>query len=662
MKLYDDIPAERPYTPLLDTLDTPAALRAMNTAQLLQVADELRAYLLYSVGVSGGHFGAGLGVVELTVALHHALETPHDRLVWDVGHQAYPHKILTGRREAMPTIRQHGGLAAFPRRAESAYDTFGVGHSSTSISAALGMALAARTRGEQRRVCAVIGDGALTAGMAFEALAHAGHVDANLLVVLNDNEMSISENVGGIASYLASILSSKPYLAMREEGKKVLAHLPGALELARRTEEHMKGMISPATLFEEMGFNYIGPLDGHDLPTLAHTLRNIRDLAGPQFLHVKTCKGRGFLPAEADPIGYHAITKLEKGEPAKSGDTPAPLKPAAAPASQPKPKPKPKKYCNVFGDWLCDMAAADARLVGITPAMREGSDLVRFSKEFPERYYDVAIAEQHAVTLAAGMACEAMKPVVAIYSTFLQRGYDQLIHDVAVQGLDVTFAIDRAGLVGEDGPTHHGALDLSYLRCVPGMVVLAPADEAECRAMLSAAYHHPGPAAVRYPRGAGPGVAIPDHLEALPIGRAEWRREGARSGTRVALLAFGSLNGPAAEVAEWLDASHLNMRSVKPLDREAVLAAADGHDLLVTLEENAVAGGAGSAVGELLAAEGVSVALLHLGLSDAFVEHGKPTELLADCGLDAAGIEASIRQRLAVDDVSRPFGKGQASC
>lgn len=651
MKLYDDIPAERPYTPLLDTLDTPSALRAMNTVQLAQVADELRAYLLYSVGVSGGHFGAGLGVVELTVALHHALETPHDRLVWDVGHQAYPHKILTGRREAMTTIRQHGGLAAFPRRAESEYDTFGVGHSSTSLSAALGMALAARTVGEKRRVCAVIGDGALTAGMAFEALAHAGHVDANLLVVLNDNEMSISENVGGIASYLANILSSKPYLAMREESKKMLAHLPGALELARRTEEHMKGMISPATLFEEMGFNYIGPIDGHDLPTLAQTLRNIRDLDGPQFLHVKTCKGRGFLPAEADPIGYHAITKLEK-----NGDTPPPLKPVVA------PKPKPKKYCNVFGDWLCDMAAADARLIGITPAMREGSDLVRFSREYPERYYDVAIAEQHAVTLAAGMACEAMKPVVAIYSTFLQRGYDQLIHDVAVQGLDVTFALDRAGLVGEDGPTHHGALDLSYLRCVPGMVVLAPADEAECRGMLSAAYHHPGPAAVRYPRGTGPGVEIPDHLEALPIGCAEWRREAGTQAPRVALLAFGSLNGPSAEVAERLDASHVNMRSVKPLDREAVLAAAADHDLLVTLEESVVAGGAGSAVGELLAAEGVQVPLLHIGLPDAFVEHGKPAELLTDCGLDANGIEATIRQRLDAGDVEERDTGRRTTC
>ncbi len=640
MKLFDEIPAERPATPLLDTLDTPAALRAMSTAQLAQVADELRAYLLYSVGVSGGHFGAGLGVVELTVALHQALETPHDRLVWDVGHQAYPHKILTGRREAMLKIRHYGGLAAFPRRAESEYDTFGVGHSSTSISAALGMALAARARGETRRTCAVIGDGALTAGMAFEALAHAGHVDANLLVVLNDNEMSISENVGGIASYLARILVSKPYTTMREGGKKVLSHLPGALELARRTEEHMKGMVSPATLFEEMGFNYIGPIDGHDLPLLVQTLGNMRDLDGPQFLHVRTCKGRGFLPAEADPIGYHAITKLEKSELKKNGDTPPPLKPAS-------PAPRQPKYCNVFGDWLCDMAAADARLLGITPAMREGSDLIRFSQEYPERYFDVAIAEQHAVTLAAGMACEGMKPVVAIYSTFLQRGYDQLIHDVAVQDLDVTFAIDRAGLVGEDGPTHHGNLDLSFLRCVPGLVVLAPADEAECRAMLSAAYHYPGPAAVRYPRGSGPGVTIPAHLEPLPIGQAQRRREsGAGAGQRVALLAFGSLNTSAADVAERLDASHFNMRSIKPLDREAVLDAAADHDLLVTLEENVVAGGAGSAVNELLLAEGVQVAVLNLGLPDAFVEHGKPAELLAECDLNADGIEASIRARL----------------
>ena len=638
MKLFDEIPRERPTTPLLDSFDHPAALRAMNASQLAQLADELRAYLLYSVGVSGGHFGAGLGVVELSVALHHAFNTPHDRLVWDVGHQAYPHKILTGRRETMLSIRQHGGLAAFPRRAESEYDTFGVGHSSTSISAALGMALAAKAQGDKRHVCAIIGDGALSAGMAFEALAHAGHVDANLLVVLNDNEMSISENVGGMATYLARVLSSKPYLKIREESKKVLSHLPGALELARRTEEHMKGMVSPATLFEEMGFNYVGPIDGHDLDALTHTIENLRDLDGPQFLHIKTVKGKGFLPAEADQIGYHAITKLEKPETLANATTVK--KPVVT------PPPAKKKYCNVFGDWLCDMAASDKRLMGITPAMREGSDLIRFSKEYPQRYFDVAIAEQHSVTLAAGMACESMKPVVAIYSTFLQRGYDQLIHDVAVQNLDVTFAIDRAGLVGEDGPTHHGSMDLSFLRCVPGMVILAPADEAECRAMLSAAYHHPGPAAVRYPRGTGPGAEIPAHLEPLAIGKAEVRRHAANDGVRIALLAFGSLNSAAAEVAERLNATHINMRCIKPLDRDALLHAADEHELLVTLEENVVAGGAGSAVNELLHAEGVQVEVLNLGLPDAFVEHGTPAQLLADCQLDSDGIERAIRSRL----------------
>nr|WP_026106052.1 1-deoxy-D-xylulose-5-phosphate synthase [Halomonas jeotgali] len=636
MKLFDEIPRERPATPLLDTLDHPAALRAMSPERLARLADELRAYLLYSVGVSGGHFGAGLGVVELSVALHHVFHTPDDRLVWDVGHQAYPHKILTGRREAMTSIRQHGGLAAFPRRAESGYDTFGVGHSSTSISAALGMALAARTQGAERKVCAILGDGALTAGMAFEALAHAGHVNANLLVILNDNEMSISENVGGMASYLARVLSSAPYRKMREESKKVLSHLPGALQFARRTEEHMKGMVSPATLFEEMGFTYTGPVDGHDLDGLTRILDALSQADGPQFLHIKTCKGKGFLPAEADPIGYHAITKLEKPG-------------AAAQAAKPEPAAAPKrKYCAVFGDWLCDMAAADPRLIGITPAMREGSDLVRFSKEYPERYFDVAIAEQHAVTLAAGMACEAAKPVVAIYSTFLQRGYDQLIHDVAVQALDVTFAIDRAGLVGEDGPTHHGSMDLSYLRCVPGMVILAPADEAECHAMLSAGYHHPGPAAVRYPRGTGPGVAVPDDLTPAAIGQAEPRRQAGHGTTpRIALLAFGSLNTPAATVAETLDATHLNMRSVKPLDRDAVCQAAADHDLVVTLEENVIAGGAGSAVSELLAAERIAADVLHLGLPDAFVEHGTPAELRTDCGLDADGIERAIRRRLA---------------
>ncbi|ART62973.1 1-deoxy-D-xylulose-5-phosphate synthase [Kushneria marisflavi] len=630
MKLFDDIPTKRPATPLLDLIEAPSDLRSLDEQQLLRLADELRAYLLYSVGCTGGHFGAGLGVIELTIALHQQYNTPHDRLVWDVGHQTYPHKILTGRREAMESMRRYQGLAAFPRREESPYDTFGVGHSSTSISAALGMALAARTRGENRRVCAVIGDGALTAGMAFEALAHAGHVDANMLVVLNDNEMSISENVGGMATYLARILNSGPYVAAREGGKRVLSHLPGALDIARRTEEHVKGMLTPATLFEEMGFNYVGPIDGHDLPLLIRTLRDLKNRKGPQFLHIVTRKGKGFEPAEGDPIGYHAITKLEKEK-------------VEAP---PVPAPKKFKFCNVFGEWLCDTAERDARLVGITPAMREGSDMIRFSKEHPERYYDVAIAEQHAVTLAAGMACEDVKPVVAIYSTFLQRGYDQLVHDVAVQGLDVTFAIDRAGLVGEDGATHHGTLDLSYLRCVPGMVVMAPSDERECYRMLTTAYQYEGPAAVRYPRGTGPGTAFEPGLEPLEIGRADLRREGQKGEQGVALLVFGSLLTQALEVAERLDATVYDMRFVKPLDSEAVLAAANEHGLIVTIEENVIAGGAGSGVGELLAASDVRTSLLHLGIPDHFIEHGTPGELLAECGLDAEGIEASIRRRL----------------
>ncbi|WP_456268941.1 1-deoxy-D-xylulose-5-phosphate synthase [Kushneria sp. AK178] len=630
MKLFDDIPTQRPATPLLDRIEAPSDLRSLDEQQLSRLADELRAYLLYSVGCTGGHFGAGLGVIELTVALHQQYNTPHDRLVWDVGHQTYPHKILTGRRESMDSMRRYQGLAAFPRREESPYDTFGVGHSSTSISAALGMALAARTRGDSRRVCAIIGDGALTAGMAFEALAHAGHVDANMLVVLNDNEMSISENVGGMATYLARILNSGPYVAAREGSKRVLSHLPGALDIARRTEEHVKGMLTPATLFEEMGFNYVGPIDGHDLPLLIRTLRELKNRKGPQFLHIVTRKGKGFEPAEGDPIGYHAITKLEKDK-------------VEAP---PVPAPKKLKFCNVFGEWLCDTASLDPRLIGITPAMREGSDMIRFSKEYPERYYDVAIAEQHAVTLAAGMACEDVKPVVAIYSTFLQRGYDQLIHDVAVQGLDVTFAIDRAGLVGEDGATHHGALDLSYLRCVPGMVIMAPSDERECYRMLTTAYQYEGPAAVRYPRGTGPGAAFEPGLEPLEIGRADLRREGQTGDEGVVLLVFGSLLTPALEVAERLDATVYDMRFVKPLDSEAVLAAATEHGLVVTLEENVIAGGAGSGVGELLAASGMRTSLLHLGIPDHFIEHGTPGELLAECGLDAEGIEASIRRRL----------------
>lgn len=559
----------------------------------------------------------------MTIALHYVFDTPDDRLVWDVGHQAYPHKILTERRELMGTLRQKNGLAAFPRRAESEYDTFGVGHSSTSISAALGMAIAARLQGKERKSVAVIGDGALTAGMAFEALNHASEVDADMLVILNDNDMSISHNVGGLSNYLAKILSSRTYSSMREGSKKVLSRLPGAWEIARRTEEYAKGMLVPGTLFEELGWNYIGPIDGHDLPTLVATLRNMRDMKGPQFLHVVTKKGKGFAPAELDPIGYHAITKLE------------------APGSAPKKTGGPK-YSSVFGQWLCDMAAQDARLLGITPAMKEGSDLVAFSERYPERYFDVAIAEQHAVTLAAGMACEGMKPVVAIYSTFLQRAYDQLIHDVAVQHLDVLFAIDRAGLVGEDGPTHAGSFDISYLRCIPGMLVMTPSDEDELRKLLTTGYLFDGPAAVRYPRGSGPNHPIDPDLQPVEIGKGVVRRRGGR----VALLVFGVQLAEAMKVAESLDATVVDMRFVKPLDEALVRELAGSHELLVTIEENAVMGGAGSAVGEFLASEGLEVPLLQLGLPDYYVEHAKPSEMLAECGLDAAGIEKAVRQRL----------------
>lgn len=625
---FHDIPRDRPSTPLLDGLDDTAALRQLDEGSLLTLADELRAFLLWSVSQTGGHFGAGLGVIELTIALHYVYQTPADRLVWDVGHQAYPHKILTGRRERMQTLRQKDGLAAFPRRSESPYDTFGVGHSSTSISAAMGMAVAARLLGSEQRTVAVIGDGALTAGMAFEALNHASDVEPDMLVVLNDNDMSISRNVGGLSNYLAKILSSRTYSHMREGSKKVLSKIPQAWELARRTEEHAKGMLVPGTMFEELGWNYIGPIDGHDLPTLITTLKNMRKLKGPQFLHVITQKGRGFSPAEADPIGYHAITKLEP--------KPAP----AAGISKPK-------YSNVFGQWLCDMAAQDKRLVGITPAMKEGSDLIDFSERFPDRYFDVAIAEQHAVTLAAGMACEGMKPVVAIYSTFLQRAYDQLVHDVAVQNLDVLFAIDRAGLVGEDGPTHAGSFDLSFLRCLPNMVIMAPADENETRQMLSTGFHHAGPAAVRYPRGTGPGVEIETALNTLPIGKGLITRQG----QRVAILCFGTLHANASHVAQSLDATVANMRFVKPLDTDLVRQLAEQHDLLVTLEENAVMGGAGSAVNEWLLAEGLTKPMLNLGLPDAYVEHAKPSEMLVECGLDPAGIERSIRARLATIDM-----------
>ncbi|WPC04568.1 1-deoxy-D-xylulose-5-phosphate synthase [Pseudomonas benzenivorans] len=622
---FDEIPRERPLTPLLDRANTPDELRRLGEAELEALADELRQYLLYTVGQTGGHFGAGLGVIELTIALHYVFDTPDDRLVWDVGHQAYPHKILTGRREQMNSLRQKDGIAAFPRRSESEYDTFGVGHSSTSISAALGMAIAARMQGSTRKSVAVIGDGALTAGMAFEALNHASDVGANMLVVLNDNDMSISRNVGGLSNYLAKLLSSRTYASMREGSKKVLSRLPGAWEIARKTEEHAKGMLVPGTLFEELGWNYIGPIDGHDLPTLLATLRNMRDLEGPQFLHVITKKGKGFAPAEVDPIGYHAITKLE------------PIDAKAAPKKAGGPK-----YSSVFGQWLCDMAAQDRRLVGITPAMKEGSDLVAFSERYPERYFDVAIAEQHAVTLAAGMACDGAKPVVAIYSTFLQRAYDQLIHDVAVQHLDVLFAIDRAGLVGEDGPTHAGSFDLSYLRCIPGMLVMTPSDENELRRMLTTGYQHLGPAAVRYPRGRGPNAPIEPGLEPLEIGKGVVRRQG----SRVALLVFGVQLTEALKVGETLDATVVDMRFVKPLDEALVRQLAAEHELLVTVEENSIMGGAGSAVSEFLAQENLLKPVLHLGLPDYYVEHAKPAQMLAECGLDAAGIETAVRARL----------------
>ncbi|BCD86398.1 1-deoxy-D-xylulose-5-phosphate synthase [Pseudomonas solani] len=624
---FHEIPRERPLTPLLDRAATPDELRRLGEAELETLADELRQYLLYTVGQTGGHFGAGLGVVELTIALHYVFDTPDDRLVWDVGHQAYPHKILTGRREQMGSLRQKDGVAAFPRRAESEYDTFGVGHSSTSISAALGMAIAARMQGSERKSIAVIGDGALTAGMAFEALNHASDVQADMLVILNDNDMSISRNVGGLSNYLAKILSSRTYASMREGSKKVLSRLPGAWEIARRTEEYAKGMLVPGTLFEELGWNYIGPIDGHDLPTLVATLRNMRDLKGPQFLHVVTKKGKGFAPAEVDPIGYHAITKLE------------PINAPAAPKKASGPK-----YSSVFGQWLCDMASQDPRLVGITPAMKEGSDLVAFSERFPDRYFDVAIAEQHAVTLAAGMACDGAKPVVAIYSTFLQRGYDQLIHDVAVQNLDVLFAIDRAGLVGEDGPTHAGSFDLSYLRCIPGMLVMTPSDENELRLLLTTGHLFPGPAAVRYPRGSGPNASIDKELVPVEIGKAVVRRQGAR----VAILAFGVQLAEALQVGETLGATVVDMRFVKPLDEALVRELAGSHQLLVTVEENSIMGGAGSAVSEFLARENILLPVLHLGLPDYYVEHAKPAQMLAECGLDASGIEASIRERLAL--------------
>jgi len=609
---------------LLKTIDDPSALRRLEKKQLHQLAGELRAYVLDSVSKTGGHLSSNLGTVELTIALHAVFDTPEDRIVWDVGHQTYAHKILTGRREAMSQLRMLGGISGFPRRAESPYDTFGTAHSSTSISAALGMAVAAKTKGEARKCIAVIGDGAMSAGMAFEAMNNAGATDADLLVVLNDNEMSISRPVGALTNYLARLLSGRMYDTAKRASEHILKRVPAMWEFAKRTEEHVKGMVTPSTLFEEFGFNYIGPIDGHDLDTLLATLDNIKKLKGPQFLHIVTRKGQGYKLAEDDPIAYHGPGKFD---PAEGLQKAAPGKPT---------------YSQVFGDWLCDMARADERLVAVTPAMREGSGMVRFSEEFPARYFDVGIAEQHAVTFAAGMACEGLRPVVAIYSTFLQRGYDQLIHDVAIQDLPVTFALDRGGLVGGDGATHNGAFDYAYLRAVPNLIVMAPSDAQECRQMLTTAFQLGKPAAVRYPRGAAPGEAG-TALAALPVGKGELRR----TGRRVAILAFGAMVKPALEAAEALDATVANMRFVKPLDLELVRRLAEEHELLVTVEEHQVMAGAGSAVCEALNQLGIERRVLLLGLPDRFVDHGDPGKLLSSVGLDAPGIRQAIEKAIA---------------
>ncbi|OHX36809.1 1-deoxy-D-xylulose-5-phosphate synthase, partial [Methylomonas sp. LWB] len=607
--------------PLLNTIASPTDIRALAPEQLQALADEVRRFLTHTVSISGGHFAAGLGTVELTVALHYVFNTPVDQLVWDVGHQAYPHKILTGRKDRMTTIRTLGGVSAFPCRAESEYDAFGVGHSSTSISAALGMAIASQLRGEDKKMVAIIGDGSITGGMAFEAMNHAGDVNANLLVILNDNEMSISPPVGAMNNYLTKILSSKLYSSVRQESKKALSSMPSVWELARKAEEHVKGMIVPGTLFEELGFNYFGPIDGHDLEILVSTLDKLKDLRGPVFLHVVTKKGKGYAPAEKDPLAYHGVPAFDPTQD---------FLPKAAPSPHPT-------YTEVFSRWLCDMAAEDERLLGITPAMREGSGLVEFSQQYPQRYFDVAIAEQHAVTLAAGQACQGAKPVVAIYSTFLQRGYDQLIHDVALQNLDVLFALDRAGLVGPDGPTHAGAFDYSYLRCIPNMLVMAPADENECRQMLTTGFHYHGPASVRYPRGKGPGAAIDPRLTDLEIGQGEIRHQGGR----IAILAWGAMVAPAVEAGKQLGATVANMRFVKPLDESLILELAKTHDVFVTVEENVIAGGAGSAVLEFLQAQRILMPVLTLGLPDRFVEQGSREQLLGLCGLDAKGLLAS---------------------
>ena len=610
---------------LLETINSPADLRRLDRKQLPQLATELRAFLIDSVSQTGGHLSSNLGTIELTIALHAVFNTPEDRLVWDVGHQCYAHKILTGRRERMSTLRMHNGLSGFPKRCESPYDTFGVGHSSTSISAALGMALAAKHKGEDRKSIAIIGDGAMSAGMAFEAMNNAGVADADMLVILNDNEMSISPPVGALNNILTRLMSGKTFNAAREGARNMLGFAPPLLELARRAEEHVKGMIAPGTLFEEFGFHYYGPIDGHDLDALIPTLENLRQLKGPKFLHVITKKGQGYKLAEADPILYHGVAKFEPGVGIKAS------------------KGGKLTYTQVFGDWLCDMAQADSRLVSITPAMREGSGLLRFSIEYPDRYFDVGIAEQHAVTFAAGLACEGLKPVVAIYSTFLQRAYDQLIHDVALQNLPVIFAVDRGGLVGADGPTHHGTFDLSFVTCIPNMVVMAPADEAECRRMLSTAYTLDGPSMVRYPRGGGTGTVPEMNLDTLPVGKGEI----CRAGKEVALLAFGSMVAAALAAGEELDATVVNMRFVKPLDIDLIVELAGNHSLLVSIEENAIIGGAGSEIERALAERGLNVPLLRLGLPDRFIDHGDQTRLLAELGLDKDGILRTVREKCA---------------
>lgn len=617
--------------PLLDTIASPDDLRLLDRGQLPQLAAEIRQFLIESVSKTGGHLSSNLGTVELTVALHYIYNTPEDKLVWDVGHQTYTHKILTGRRAAMNSLRMAGGIAGFPKREESHYDTFGTGHSSTSISAALGMAVAANLQGKDRRAVAIIGDGAMSGGMAFEALNNAGAMSANLLVILNDNDMSISRPVGALNNYLARLMSGRFYAAMRRGSEKVLKGMPPVLEFAKRAEEHVKGMVIPGTLFEEFGFNYIGPIDGHDLDVLLDTLSNIRKLEGPQFLHIVTQKGKGYALAEENCLLYHGVSKFDH----TIGIVPKPAGTIAKQAAR-------QTYTQVFGEWLCDMAEQDERLVGITPAMCEGSGLAEFARRFPDRYFDVGIAEQHALTFAAGLACEGYKPVVAIYSTFLQRAYDQLIHDIAIQNLPVVFAIDRGGLVGADGATHAGSFDLTYLRCIPNMTVMAPADENECRQMLYTAFRLDTPSAVRYPRGTGPGVLVTAMMNALPIGKGELRR----TGKRVAILAFGAMLAPATAAAEQLDASVANMRFIKPLDEALVLNLAREHELLVTVEENTIQGGAGSAVAECLQRHGITLPLLQLGLPDKFIEQGEPAQMLADCGLDAQGLRLSIQKHL----------------